>query len=132
MDAQNFPMDSLLHIRSAAHLFLLLHLHSLFFLQSLTEIKIIQPKQMKNVVMHDDSCYINPCPSFDTVKNTEILQKSRVPHCLLSMLFLCPPLPFISLFSSLSRPRLRPIPNFGKPRFRPSSRTQALHHFYMK
>lgn len=55
-------------------------------------------------------------------------QKSKVPHCLLSIFFV-PVLCLTSFLPSLSRPRLRPMPSLGKPRFSPSSKTQALHHF---
>lgn len=57
-----------------------------------------------------------------------IYQKSKVPHCLLSIL-LVPLLCFISFFWLILTPRFRPIPSFGKPLFSPSSKTQALHHF---
>lgn len=54
-------------------------------------------------------------------------QKSRVPHCLLSILV--PLICFPSFLPSLLWPRLRPIPSLGKPRLSPSRRTQALHDF---
>lgn len=55
-------------------------------------------------------------------------QKSKIPHCLL-WIFFTPLDCFVSHSRPLLRPRVRPIPNFGKPRFNPSSKTQALHHF---
>lgn len=55
-------------------------------------------------------------------------QKSKLPHCLLCK-FLVPLACFVFLVWSLLSPRLRPIPSLGKPRFSPSSKTHALHHF---
>lgn len=64
----------------------------------------------------------------DLKLSTRHPQKSNVPHCLL-WIFLVPLLCFISLWRSPLGPLLRPIPSLGKPRFNPSSKTQALHHF---
>lgn len=64
----------------------------------------------------------------DVICPNDAFQKSKEPHCLLSILFasLCC---FIFLLCPLFKPRLRPIPSLGRPRFSPSSKTQALHHF---